>query len=347
VVPEPDGLPESGKLLADKGGLIMYFVKLFNIFLTSTINEQAYHIRLVWITCLLLADKNGNFRTTPQALARRANVTVEEAEEALDHLLSPDRFSSSPEAEGRRLERVSQNEWTITNFKKYKLMKDPDEQREQEAEKKRRYRAKKKERESSGHEVDNGGHEVDKRDCPPLSPNVHPIEIEKENYPLTRTWNGYEEREEVENSVEETPVPVFHTPEDEHEVINQLLDTYDDFVTQLGDPGGKFKGRFPGMLNSNLYEDTCDALEYIACQLLVAGRDPRAFMAFIFEQDENFDKISLQHTEKGDLSRLKGCGYPSVKKIVADYRVLLEQFLAIPREEYQPSFFRLPEVANA
>lgn len=71
--------------------------------------------RCVWITFLLDADPEGYIPSSVPGLARRANVTVEEARAAIAMLESPDPDSRTPDFEGRRVEKVPGG-WRVLNF---------------------------------------------------------------------------------------------------------------------------------------------------------------------------------------------------------------------------------------
>lgn len=72
-------------------------------------------IRCVWIAFLLDADPEGCIPTSVPGLARRANVTVEEARAAIALLEAPDPDSRTPDFEGRRVAKVPGG-WQVLNF---------------------------------------------------------------------------------------------------------------------------------------------------------------------------------------------------------------------------------------
>lgn len=106
------------------------YVKLFQQILDSTINDALLSRRWTWITLLLLADQDGNFTATPQAIARRANLSVDDVSDALDYLQQPDPTSTSPDDAGRRLIQVSSNCWHIVNYAKYRLIATAEDGRQ-------------------------------------------------------------------------------------------------------------------------------------------------------------------------------------------------------------------------
>jgi hypothetical protein len=122
----------------------MSYVKLHDQLLRSSIMEEAVHVRFLFLVCLTLADRNGNFRATPPALARIANLPIAQVEEALAVLQAPDELSTSDEEDGRRLLLLSPNEWGIVNYARYRDLKDPWEERQKVRERVRRHREKKR-----------------------------------------------------------------------------------------------------------------------------------------------------------------------------------------------------------
>lgn len=95
------------------------YVKLFSSILNSSVWGEPDHVRLVWITMLLMADQNGFVRGVPGAVARTAVVDPAKCREALERLESPDLESQDQSFGGRRVERV-EGGWFILNYEKYR-----------------------------------------------------------------------------------------------------------------------------------------------------------------------------------------------------------------------------------
>lgn len=96
--------------------------KLFTKILDSSIWLEPTPTRIVWLTFIAAMDEDGFAAFASIAnVARRAIVTVAEAEAAIKALEGPDRDSSDPENEGRRIERVPGG-WMILNSEKYRAM---------------------------------------------------------------------------------------------------------------------------------------------------------------------------------------------------------------------------------
>jgi hypothetical protein len=115
------------------------YTKIFGSLLHSTVWQAPAPTRLVWITMLVLADRDGLVEASVPGLARAANVTLEECEAALAAFMSPDRYSRTPEHDGRRIEEV-RGGWRLLNFEYYRDLKSAEHIREMDAERQRRKR---------------------------------------------------------------------------------------------------------------------------------------------------------------------------------------------------------------
>lgn len=119
----------------------MAYTKLFSSIITSTIWMEPDQIRLVWITMLAVADKNGEVQGSVPGLARIAGVPIEAARDAISRFMSPDPDSRTKDDEGRRIEEIDGG-WRLLNHRKYREMCSRDEAREAEAKRKAAYREK-------------------------------------------------------------------------------------------------------------------------------------------------------------------------------------------------------------
>jgi len=115
------------------------YVKLFASILTSSVWSESMETRLVWVTMLTLADRDGFVRSSPSGLARSANVPLAACRTALRTLEQPDVESSTQEWAGRRIEAI-EGGWTVLNYEKYRDLRDPDVRREQTRERVRKHR---------------------------------------------------------------------------------------------------------------------------------------------------------------------------------------------------------------
>lgn len=117
------------------------YTKLFNSIVTSTIWTEDDTTRIVWITMLALADKNGEVQGSVPGLARIAGVSLDACQSALDKFLSPDKYSRTMDDEGRRIEKIDGG-WLLLNHAKYRAMASKDDAILSNAERQRRHRAK-------------------------------------------------------------------------------------------------------------------------------------------------------------------------------------------------------------
>lgn len=123
----------------------MGFTKLFSSILDSTIWQEDPHVKIVWITLLAMSDRDGVVESSVPGLARRANVTLPQAEHALERLHAPDPYSRTKEHEGRRITGLEEGGgWLILNHEKYRAKMDAEEQRRKAAERQQRKRDRKK-----------------------------------------------------------------------------------------------------------------------------------------------------------------------------------------------------------
>ena len=117
----------------------MAYVKLFGSILDSTVWDTAPATRLVWITLLAMADRDGVVEASVPGLAKRANVDRSDCERALALFLAPDPDSRTKDNEGRRIEEVDGG-WRLINYEKYRDKATVSEKAAKNAERQRRYR---------------------------------------------------------------------------------------------------------------------------------------------------------------------------------------------------------------
>lgn len=105
------------------------YTKLFSSIIASTIWREEKETKIVWITMLAMADKNGSVEASIPGLADMARVSVKECEKALKCLESADPYSRTKEHGGRRIEPVDGG-WLVLNHAKYREKMDDVERRE-------------------------------------------------------------------------------------------------------------------------------------------------------------------------------------------------------------------------
>ena len=100
------------------------FAKLSGSIITSSIWEENDHTRIVWITLLALADREGYVLGDPAALSAFARVPVESVVAALKTLMAPDAKSRNKKHGGRRIEALIDG-WHILNYAEYRRKLTP------------------------------------------------------------------------------------------------------------------------------------------------------------------------------------------------------------------------------
>lgn len=104
------------------------FTKLFSSITHSTVWMEPDHVRLVWITMLALADKDGQVLASVPGLAHAARIDLPRTEEALAALAGPDPYSRTKDHEGRRIEEIDGG-WLLLNHGKYRAARNAEERR--------------------------------------------------------------------------------------------------------------------------------------------------------------------------------------------------------------------------
>lgn len=115
------------------------YTKLFSDILASTIWNESPETKVVWITMLAMADRDGVVGASLPGLAHIARVSVPACSAALATLAGPDEHSRTKDADGRRIEAIDGG-WRILNYEKHRERSTKEEKREKDAERQRRKR---------------------------------------------------------------------------------------------------------------------------------------------------------------------------------------------------------------
>lgn len=102
------------------------YTKLFSSITESTVWGEPYATRIVWVTFLAMTNARGCVYGSIPGVARRANVTMAEAEAAIAAFLAPDPHSRSKDSDGRRVEEIDGG-WRLINHAKYAKIRDATE----------------------------------------------------------------------------------------------------------------------------------------------------------------------------------------------------------------------------
>ncbi len=109
----------------------MAYVKLFGSILASTIWGEDDKTRLVWITMLACADRDGVVQAAVPGLAHLARVSVADCAKAIVVLTSPDTHSRTKAHDGRRIKAI-EGGWLILNYEMHRDRATLEERREKD-----------------------------------------------------------------------------------------------------------------------------------------------------------------------------------------------------------------------
>lgn len=119
------------------------YTKLFQSLLDSTVWQEDLPTKVVWITLLAMADRDGCVWASIPGLAKRAGVELLDCESALKKFKEPDEYSRTKDFDGRRIEDIDGG-WQVLNHGKYRDMLSAEERREYFKSKQAEYRKRKK-----------------------------------------------------------------------------------------------------------------------------------------------------------------------------------------------------------
>lgn len=131
------------------------YSKLFSEIVTSSIWSEDDKTRIVWITMLALKDGRGFVPAALPGLANAARVTIDECARAIAKLEAADKYSRTPDNDGRRVQRIDGG-WIVLNHDKYRDKRGDEARREYQ----RRWQAERRRRQN----VDNVDTNVDSVD---------------------------------------------------------------------------------------------------------------------------------------------------------------------------------------
>jgi hypothetical protein len=118
-----------------------YYTPLMASLLRSSVWGQPHATRIVWITLLAGSDQHGEWHGALPGLAREAQVSLEEVEQALEVLCAPDAYSRTTEHDGRRVEPLEDGSgWRVLNAREYRDRARKAGRREADRERKREQR---------------------------------------------------------------------------------------------------------------------------------------------------------------------------------------------------------------
>lgn len=116
------------------------YTKLFQTLVTSSVWSEDDKTRIVWITMLALANRDGIVESSLPGLSTVSRVPLKDCQAAIKRLMAPDEYSRTLEHEGRRIKAV-QGGWFILNHSVYRDKMNLEERREYNRQKVAEYRA--------------------------------------------------------------------------------------------------------------------------------------------------------------------------------------------------------------
>lgn len=117
-------------------------MKLFSTIVDSTIWREEAYVKVVWVTMLAKADRNGYVFVSVPGLADAARVTLEQCVDSIAKLSAPDQWSRTKTNEGRRIREIDGG-FELLNYLKYRELRSEEERRLQTREAVARHRVKK------------------------------------------------------------------------------------------------------------------------------------------------------------------------------------------------------------
>ena len=109
------------------------YAKLFSSLYQGTLRGRSDEL-LVFTNLLAFCDQHGFVDKHWQAIADETGLTPERVKAAIISLESPDSESRSPEMDGCRITRMDEHRawgWQVTNYGKYRAIRNEDDRREQ------------------------------------------------------------------------------------------------------------------------------------------------------------------------------------------------------------------------
>lgn len=118
------------------------FAPLMSEITDSSVWEEPYHVRILWLTMLARKQSDHVVYSDTYKLRKWSNLnTVDEVEDALRILSSPDSRRPGQEYDGRRIEKVEDG-WKVLNGQKYEDIMRKIAERSRKARWAREHRAK-------------------------------------------------------------------------------------------------------------------------------------------------------------------------------------------------------------
>jgi hypothetical protein len=132
------------------------FVVIDAEILSSSVWSEAAHVKLVWLTLLILCDTEGYVGAAIPGIARAAGVALDQTREALSLFMRPDPDSRTQAHQGRRIEPAERG-FRILNFREH--LDRLSAERRKTRDRVRKFRARKREQVDGNVTVPTGNRE--------------------------------------------------------------------------------------------------------------------------------------------------------------------------------------------
>lgn len=115
------------------------FTKLMSSLLYSSVWQQPDPVRIVWITMLAMADRNGFIGASVSGIAHMARVSLKDCTRAIETFKAPDPDSRNKAHQGRRVAEAERG-YQLLNYLTFRALRDAEARREQDRNRKRQKR---------------------------------------------------------------------------------------------------------------------------------------------------------------------------------------------------------------
>ncbi len=110
--------------------------KIFESIYTGTLYGQ-WEAIVTFQQMIVLADEDGTVDYTPPALAAKTSIPLEIIEKGIASLMEPDKYSRSPDEDGRRIVLLDEDRpwgWRLVNYEHYRNVASREEKKRKDRE---------------------------------------------------------------------------------------------------------------------------------------------------------------------------------------------------------------------
>jgi len=211
--------------------------------------------------------------------------------------------------------------WTITNYKKYRNLRDPDEVREKARERKQRQRSRAVTQCHTPSHTITQSHDIAEAEAEAKSPANAAGEDEEWGDPPKRQLQEFENESELDS------------------FIDAFLDKHNQLAFEYEGASSKYihTRRMKDLRNSSFPndQDRVEQLEKMAQIVLPTGASPELFCIFCLEKWHNWNNSKLPP----ELKSRAGIGFASIEKIIKNGARLAKTFINIPHGGYTPQYY--------